>query len=208
MTTVLVVDDHPPLRLVVRQQLSQILGVGKIVEAGNGQDAVQLVREHMPGLVILDIELPRINGLEVIPRIKAIHPGVRILAVSAQDPSLFAPRVKAAGAQGYIGKVNEIPEIVRAIEVVLAGYTIFPDFGADAHAGAEIEATKKLERLSDKEIMVMQMLARGMSNKEIGDAMFISNKTVSTYKTRLMAKLGVVSLVDLVDFTRRHHISL
>jgi len=202
VTTVLIVDDHPAWRLVLKQHLSQLMGVVQILEAGNGQDAIQKVRQARPGLVILDIELPRINGLEAIPRIKAIHPGARILAVSAQDSALFARRVQAAGAQGYVGKVLEVPEIVRAVEAVMAGYTVFPASGgmpraSDAYA---------IERLSDKELVVMQMLARGMTNKEIGDAMFTSNKTISTYKTRLMAKLGLASLVELVDFARKHHL--
>ncbi|MBO9357424.1 response regulator [Bordetella petrii] len=207
MTCVLIVDDHPSLRLILRQQLSQMLGVSEIIEAGNGQDAVQAVRQSEPGLVILDIDLPKINGLDAIPRIKLIKPDVRILVISAQDPAVFAPRVKAAGAQGYISKVQELPQIVRAIEAVLAGYSIFPDVVNGAAESPEAKGTNKIERLSDKEIIVMQMLARGMSNKDIGDALFISNKTVSTYKTRLMAKLDVNTLVELVDFARKHHIA-
>lgn len=206
MTNVLIVDDHPSLRLVLRQQLSQMLGVSEIIEAGNGQDAVQAVRQHEPGLVILDIDLPKINGLEAIPRIRLIKPDVRILVISAQDPVVFAPRVHAAGAQGYISKVQELSEIVRAIEAVLAGYNIFPDIAKASSGKTDADSARKIERLSDKEIIVMQMLARGMSNKDIGDALFISNKTVSTYKTRLMAKLEVGSLVELVDFARKHHI--
>jgi len=206
VTSVLIVDDHPSLRLILRQQLSQMLGVSEIIEAGNGQDAVQAVRQAEPGLVILDIDLPKINGLEAIPRIKLIKPDIRILVISAQDPAVFAPRVKAAGAQGYISKAQELSEIVRAIEAVLAGYSIFPDVAGGSAENTGADSSKKIERLSDKEIIVMQMLARGMSNKDIGDALFISNKTVSTYKTRLMAKLEVNSLVELVDFARKHRI--
>ena len=127
MTSVLIVDDHPSLRLILKQQVSQILGVSQIIEAGNGQEALQAVRDSEPGLVILDIDLPKINGLDAIPRIKLIKPDIRILVISAQDPRVFAPRVKAAGAQGYISKVQEMSEILRAIEAVLAGYSIFPD---------------------------------------------------------------------------------
>lgn len=206
MTSVLIVDDHPSLRLILKQQMSQILGVSQIIEAGNGQEALQAVRDSEPGLVILDIDLPKINGLDAIPRIKLIKPDIRILVISAQDPRVFAPRVKAAGAQGYISKVQEMSEILRATEAVLAGYSIFPDIVRSPVQSREADGSQKIESLSDKEVIVMQMLARGMSNKHIGDALFISNKTVSTYKVRLMAKLGVGSLVELVDFARKHHI--
>src|SRR5690606_20479506 len=91
---------------------------------------------------------------------------------------------------------------VRAVEAVMAGYTVFPAGGGMARG----EAAYAIERLSDKELIVMQMLVRGMSNKEIGDAMFTSNKTISTYKTRLIAKIGVTTLVELIEFSGRQHV--
>ncbi|WP_026641401.1 response regulator transcription factor [Bordetella petrii] len=205
MTSVLIVDDHPSLRLVIRQQLSQMLGVTQIIEASNGQDAIRLVREAQPRLVVLDLDLPRLNGLDTIPRIKQARPDTRILVISAQDPLLYAPRVRAAGAQGYISKTQDVTEIVRAIETVLAGYSVYPDDCAAPQAAAR-PAADVISLLSDREITVTKLLASGMSNKAIGETLFISNKTVSTYKTRLMAKLGVRTLVELVDFARKNRI--
>ena len=209
VTTVLIVDDHPSLRLVLKMHLSQVLGVTQILEADNGQSTIQIVKDFAPGLVVLDIDIPKINGLEVIPRIRAIQPSIRILVVSGQDQSVFAPRVKTAGANGYISKEQEIGEIVNCVQAILAGYTVYPN--TDGPQAARLEPVTqnvdRLNRLSDKEIVIMQMLARGMSNKEIGDALFISNKTVSTHKARIMAKLEVQTLVDLVDFARQCHIA-
>lgn len=182
-----------------------MLGVTQIIEANNGQDAVRLVRESQPRLVILDLDLPRRNGLEIIPRIKDTKPDVRILVISAQNPSLYAPRVKAAGAQGYISKTLDVTEIVRAIETVLAGYSVYPDDCTAPQAVAG-PAADVIGLLSDREITVTKLLASGMTNKAIGETLYISNKTVSTYKTRLMAKLGVSTLVELVDFARKNHI--
>lgn len=209
MTTVLIVDDHPALRLVLKTHLLQVLGITSIIEADNGQSAIQLVKDANPGLVILDIDIPKINGLDVIPRIRSIQADIRILVVSGQDQAVFAPRVKATGANGYVSKVQEIPEIVRCVEAILAGYTVFPNIdGIPAHRQVrEAQGVERLNRLSDKEIVILQMLARGMSNKEIGDALFISNKTVSTHKTRIMGKLEVQTLVELVDFARQCHIA-
>ncbi|QVQ26828.1 response regulator transcription factor [Achromobacter deleyi] len=209
MTTVLIVDDHPSLRLVLKMHLSQVLGVTGILEADNGQATIQIVKDSAPGLVILDIDIPKINGLDVIPRIRAIQPSIRILVVSGQDQSVFAPRVKTAGANGYVSKAQEISEIIRCVEAILAGYTVFPNTEGPQAPRLErvTQNVDRLNRLSDKEIVIMQMLARGMSNKEIGEALFISNKTVSTHKTRIMGKLEVQTLVELVDFARQCHIA-
>lgn len=209
MTTVLVVDDHPSLRLVLKTHLSQVLGVTGILEADNGQSAIQAVKDSHPGLVVLDIDIPKINGLDVIPRLRALQSDIRILVVSGQDQTIFAPRVKLAGANGYVSKSQEISEILRCVEAVLAGYTVFPSNEGQhpmRQAGAH-QSSDRLSRLSDKEIVILQMLARGMSNKDIGEALFISNKTVSTHKTRIMNKLEVKTLLELIDFARQCQIA-
>ncbi|MGY6268314.1 response regulator [Achromobacter denitrificans] len=209
MSTVLIVDDHPSLRLVLKTHLAQVLGITGILEADNGQSTIQAVKDSHPSLVILDIDIPKINGLDVIPRIRAIQPDIRILVVSGQDQSTFAPRVQMAGANGYVSKLQEISEIIRCVEAVLAGYTVFPNIQTGPATGVRVKSqgVDRLNRLSDKEIIIMQMLARGMSNKEIGEALFISNKTVSTHKTRIMGKLEVHTLLELIDFARQCQIA-
>lgn len=99
MATILIVDDHPPVRVVLKTHLSQVLGVTHVLEADNGQAAIEIVRQFAPDVVILDLDIPKINGLEVIPRLKAIHPGVRILVISGQDQNTFAPRAPGGGAR-------------------------------------------------------------------------------------------------------------
>ncbi|WP_423200629.1 MULTISPECIES: response regulator [unclassified Cupriavidus] len=205
MTTILIVDDHPPLRLALRVQLSALVGVQTVLEADNGQAAVEAVRRHKPDLVVLDLDIPRISGLDVAPRLRTIHPDVRILVFSAQDPDLFAARAWQAGAQGFVSKTQDMTAFLRCVESVMTGYTVFPNGKHPVPVSTEPSADEDdgMRRLSDKEVMVLQMLARGMSNKAIGAAMFISNKTVSSYKTRIMAKLRAESLVDLIDYARR-----
>lgn len=212
MPTILIVDDHPALRLVIRTQLQQQLEMTEIVEADNGQSAVELARLHTPDLAILDLDIPRINGLDVIPRLKLAHPPMRVLVLSAQDPAIFASRALRSGAQGFVGKSQNMKEIMRSVEAVLAGYSVFPmtagGAGRDAPLSAfDIDDEAKLKLLSDKELVILQMLARGMSNKHVGDALFISNKTVSSHKTRVMQKLGVKTLVELIDFARRFKVA-
>ncbi|CAG2145726.1 Putative transcriptional regulator [Cupriavidus numazuensis] len=206
VATILIVDDHPAVRVVLKTHLSQVLGVTHVLEADNGQAAVEIVRQYAPDVVILDLDIPRINGLDVIPRLKAIQPSVRILVISGQDQNTFAPRARQAGANGYVSKTQELPEIVRCVESVLAGYSVMPD--VDGGRADGLDETRRLGSLSDKELVIMQMLAKGMSNKQIGEVLFISNKTVSTHKTRIMEKLGARSLVDVIDFARRNHIAI
>jgi len=205
MTTVLIVDDHPAVRMVLKTQVSQLLGVTSVEEADNGQTAIDMVRQSMPDLVILDLDIPKLSGLEVISRLKAIHPGIRILVLSAQDPQAFAPRAMQAGARAFVSKMQDVSEIMRCLEAVMAGYTLLPS-GIDHEPvapGRMADEKHLLERLTDKEILVLQMLAKGMSNREIGDALFISNKTVSSHKMRIMGKLKVATYLELVDFARR-----
>jgi two-component system response regulator EvgA len=203
MTTILVVDDHPAFRLVIKTHLMQLLGVAEVLEAENGQTAVEMARQSTPDLAILDLDIPRINGLEVIPRLKLAHASIRVLVLSGQDPVTFAPRAMRSGAQGFVGKSQEMREIMRGVEAVMAGYTVFPMSSGGAGMGASTNDAgeeDKLKLLSDKELMILQMLSKGMSNKVIGDALFMSDKTVSTYKSRIQEKLGLTSLAALIEF--------
>jgi two-component system, NarL family, response regulator EvgA len=205
MTMVMIVDDHPALRLVIKTHLAQVANIEDVVEAGNGQEAVELTRQHLPDLAILDLDIPRINGLDVIPRLRLAHPHIRVMILSGHDTPTFVQRAVRAGAQGFVSKTQDISEIVRGVEAILSGYSVFPVTSGTVVAPlvGELNEHAKLELLSDKELIVLQMLAKGMSNKSIGEALFISNKTVSSHKTRILQKLGVETLVDLVDFARR-----
>ncbi|MFM0605992.1 response regulator transcription factor [Paraburkholderia sediminicola] len=209
MSTILVIDDHPAFRLVIKMQLMQLLGVEDVIEADNGQTAVEMARQHTPKLAILDLDIPRISGLDVIPRLKLAHPSIRVLVLSGQDPATFAPRVMRSGVHGFVGKSQEMKEIMRGVEAVLAGYTVFPVTANGAgmspsSAGAGEE--DRLTLLSDKELVILQMLSKGMSNKAIGDALFMSDKTVSTYKSRIQEKLGLSSLAALIEFASLHRL--
>jgi two-component system, NarL family, response regulator EvgA len=209
MSSVLIIDDHPAFRLVIKLQLMQLLGIEEVIEADNGQTAVEMARQHTPKLAILDLDIPRISGLDVIPRLKLVHPPIRVLVLSGHDPATFAPRAMRSGVHGFVGKSQEMKEIMRGVEAVLAGYTVFPvtaSGGVVPSIGTEHDE-ERVRLLSDKELVILQMLSKGMSNKAIGDALFISNKTVSSHKTRVMQKLGAKSLVELIDLARRCRIA-
>ncbi|BBH47274.1 response regulator transcription factor [Pseudomonas sp. KU43P] len=203
MYSVFIVDDHPVIRLAVRMLLEnqnyKIVG-----ESDNGVDAMQMIRETLPDLVILDISIPRLDGLEVLSRFQAMALPSKVLILTAQSPALFALRCMHSGAAGYVCKQEDLSELLSAIKAVLAGYNYFPSQAvSNGHETAEADL-RLFRHVNDRELMVLQLFAQGRSNKEIASGMFLSNKTVSTYKKRLMQKLQVETLVDLIEMAKRN----
>ena len=207
MFKAMVVDDHPFIRSSVKMLLKQE-NFDVVAEADNGADAVQMAREHAPDLIVLDIGMPKLDGLEVISRISVLGLSSKILVLTSQSAQFYSMRCMKAGAAGFISKTNDINELIKAIKAVMDGYTFFPNLAGSSVRRSDVEATELdlIQTLSDRELTILQQLANGLSNKEIGEAMLLSNKTVSTYKTRLIEKLNVKSVVYLADFAKRNHL--
>ncbi|EML1097017.1 response regulator transcription factor [Pseudomonas aeruginosa] len=204
MSRILIVDDHPVIRMDMKMLLEaeghQIVG-----DTDNGVDAISLGRELKPDLVILDIGIPRLDGLEVISRLMVLALPLKILVLTGQSASLFALRSMQAGAAGFVCKQGGLAELVTAVNAVASGYSYFPSSAMrPVQQGAYSDDVELLGRLSDREVSVLQYLSQGYSNKQISEQMFISNKTVSTYKARLLLKLNAGSLVDLIEFAKRN----
>ncbi|MBH9427401.1 response regulator transcription factor [Pseudomonas aeruginosa] len=204
MSRILIVDDHPVIRMAMKMLLEaeghQIVG-----DTDNGVDAISLGRELKPDLVILDIGIPRLDGLEVISRLMVLALPLKILVLTGQSASLFALRSMQAGAAGFVCKQGGLAELVTAVNAVASGYSYFPSSAMrPVQQGAYSDDVELLGRLSDREVSVLQYLSQGYSHKQISEQMFISNKTVSTYKARLLLKLNAGSLVDLIEFAKRN----
>lgn len=203
MHSVFIVDDHPVIRLAIRMLLEN-QNYTVVGESDNGVDAMQMIRETRPELVILDISLPKLDGLEMLSRFQAMAIPLKVLVLTAQSPALFAIRCMHSGAAGYVCKQEDLSELLSAIKAVLSGYNYFPSQAlnpAQAERGQELELFRQV---NDRELMVLQLFAQGRSNKEIAKGMFLSNKTVSTYKKRLMHKLRANTLVELIDVAKRN----
>lgn len=207
MQKALVVDDHPFIRSTVKMLLKQE-GFEVVAETDNGVDAVQLVREHQPELILLDIAMPRMDGLEVLSRIAALGLTSKILILTSQSPLYYSARCMKAGAAGYISKVDDLSELIKGIKAVMSGYMYFPNLAVSSVRRSDSEASEQamIQSLSDRELSILQQLALGMSNKDIGESMLLSSKTVSTYKTRLIEKLNMKSVVYLADFAKRNYL--
>ncbi len=177
-------------------------------EADNGLDAVQLVRELTPQVIILDIGIPKLDGFTVISRIKALNVRSEILILTSQPADSVCRRCIQLGARGFVNKEEDLGSLISAIKAVEAGYTFFPSLAFDSVAPSEqLTELEQIRSLTDREVTVLQYLAQGYSNKRIGEMLFLSNKTVSTYKTRLLQKLGAASLVDLAEFAKRNSLT-
>ncbi|MCP8466656.1 response regulator transcription factor [Pseudomonas sp. ZM23] len=205
MSDILIIDDHPVIRMALRVLL-EAEGHVIVGEADNGADAIVLAKDLNPELVILDIGIPKVDGLEVISRIVSFDMPLKILILTGQSAALFAMRCMQAGASGFVCKQGGLAELVSAVSAVVAGYNYFPSTAIrqNRRVGGQLDDQELIQRLSDREMAVLQYLANGYSNKEISDQMRISNKTVSTYKTRLLLKLNARSLVDLIEFAKRN----
>ncbi|MBI6951298.1 two-component system response regulator EvgA [Pseudomonas sp. TE6288] len=203
MHSVFIVDDHPVIRLAIRMLLEN-QGYRVVGESDNGVDAMQLIRETPPDLVILDISIPKLDGLEMLSRLQAMAIQLKVLVLTAQSPALFAVRCMHSGAAGYVCKQEDLSELLSAIKAVLSGYNYFPSQALNPPPTGSNQELELFRQVNDRELMVLQLFAQGRSNKEIAKGMFLSNKTVSTYKKRLMHKLRASTLVELIDVAKRN----
>ena len=204
MTSVLIVDDHSTVRLAVRVLLERehFTVVG---EAADGEAAARMVRELCPDVVVLDIGLPGIDGLNVLKSLQLLEPAPpRIMVLTGQPANLFARRCLEAGASAFMRKDEDLEALLAAFKAMLKGYSIFPDL--PTQHGPVLTEQQRLDKLSDQEMAVLRLLADGLSNNDIADSMHLSAKTVSTYKTRIMEKLDLGSFVEMLDLWRRHSI--
>lgn len=198
MKRIVIIDDHPIIRGTIASVLHADPELDMVGECGDGEDGLKMVLTECPDLVILDLDLPRLDGLSMIRRIRAQNLKTCILVLSAKPEHVMASYTRNAGANGYVSKGREISELITALKTVLFGYDCFPVDTTD-HA-----TESGLKSLSTREVEVLQHLARGASNRDIASRLFLSDKTVSTYKSRIQEKLGLSSLAALIEFASLH----
>lgn len=208
MIRVLIVDDHDLVRVGIRRILEAAEGIEVCGEADGGEGALRLNREKPADVVLMDVNMPGMGGLEATRRILASHPDthVMILTVHAQAP--FPTQLLNAGASGYLTKGCASEELVDAIRRVAKGGRYVSADIAQQLALSMLPGGHKspLDELSHREIEVMMMLVQGQEIQEIADTLHISHKTVRTYKARLYEKLDVKNAVDLTHMAIRHGI--
>ncbi|MGK4445015.1 acid-sensing system DNA-binding response regulator EvgA [Yersinia enterocolitica] len=200
----IIIDNHPLARAVIRNLLENA-GVNVLFESDNGAEALKLMKNDQPDVVILDADMPRLSGIEVIVKLrKKRYIGI-IIVVSANNDLFYSQRSADAGANAFISKKHCITDIIPAIEAAQKGYSYFPFISDELNVKPTSEK-EKLDLLSMQEIKVMRYILDSLSTMSIASEMRISSKTVSTYKSRLMDKLECKTLMDLFSFARRNKI--
>ena len=202
---VLLADDHALLREGLRALLSSIEDVEIVAEVANGREAVRRALELVPDVVLMDIGMPDMNGVEATAQLVAKLPSVRIIVLSMHGDAEHVQRALKGGAAGYLLKESAAAEVVAAVRAVHLGREYFSP-AVVRHARRRAAGTP-LERLSSRERQVLQLVAEGRTSAEIAALVHLSPKSIDTYRSRLMRKLGVEDIAALVKFAIRHGIT-
>jgi two-component system, NarL family, response regulator LiaR len=197
MLNVLLAEDHKIVRQGTRLFLES-MGVQIVGEATTGVEAVRLARELQPDVVLMDIHMPELTGVEATRRIRHDNPNVRVLVLTAYDDPAYVHALLEAGADGYVLKTAEFTQLYRALMDVAVGRTAFDDELMAKAAQHEQNAPKLVEGLTDRELEILHLAARGLTNKEIGKALFISDRTVQGHLQNVYQKLGVGTRTEAV----------
>jgi DNA-binding NarL/FixJ family response regulator len=206
MIRLMIADDHAIVRGGLRQLLSLAPDIEVLAEAVDGAQVLEGLRHALPDLLLLDVNMPGLSGPELITRIKSHWPALPILVLSMHNEAQVAARVLKAGASGYVTKDSEMEVLLSAIrKVASGGKFIVPELAEklvfDVSLGSD---QPPHQNLSDRELEVFRLLVAGLGVNDIATQLCISNKTVSTHKTRLMEKLNLGSTAELVRYAMQH----
>lgn len=202
MTRILIADDHAILRKGLRRILTEINEGYDIDEASNGYEVIEKIRERDYDLILLDISMPGLSGLDALKQIKAENPKLPVLILTMHPEEQYALRSLKAGASGYLTKESVPDELMNAIRKILRGGKYISNSLAERLAFAIDEKTEKQphELLSDREYQVFCLIAAGKGLTEIAEEMSLSVKTVSTYRSRILEKMKMKSNAELIHY--------
>jgi len=204
---VLVVDDHDLVRTGITRMLADIDGLQVIGQADSGEESLKRARELKPDVVLMDIKMPGIGGLEATRKLLRSHPDMRVIAVTACEDDPFPTRLLQAGASGYLTKGAGLEEMVQAIRLVFAGQRYLSPQIAQQLALKSFQpqsAGSPFDTLSEREIQIALMIANCHKVQAISDKLCLSPKTVNTYRYRIFEKLSIDSDVELALLAVRH----
>lgn len=202
----LIADDHPMTRRGVRRLIEEAYADAEVTEAVEGAAALAAVRDQAFDLIVLDLSMPEVGGLEALARLQRIRPDQRVLVLSMHAEREFAVRCINEGASGYITKERGPEELLGAIARIMGGRRyVSPEIAEALVDGSLGGATASPhERLSSREFAVLRLLARGLTVSEAGERLSLSPKTVSTYRARILDKLGLANNIELSRYCTRH----
>ncbi len=206
---VLIVDDHTLVRDGIRALLGLVADIEVVGEATNGRDALEKVEQLAPDVVLMDLSMPIMGGLETTRRIRKKHPATKVLALTQYDDSDYVVPVIEAGARGFVTKMAAFSELASAIQAVYSGDSYLSPSAAKAlvqeyQQKTTVEGEKDpYNQLTDREREVLKLVVEGYTAREIADILVISPKTVEWYKSNLMNKINIHNKTDLIKFAIR-----
>ncbi|RCK79107.1 MAG: DNA-binding response regulator, LuxR family [Candidatus Ozemobacter sibiricus] len=207
MIRVLVVDDHPLLRKGLCETAAETTDIQVVGEAADGAAALQWLDQHPCDVVTLDLSLPGLHGLDVLEQIRARHKGVNVLVMTMHAEEHYAARAFKLGAAGFLPKDAPPATFIEAVRKIASGGRYIPPDLAERLLFRDHRADRPPhEILSHREFMVLKMIGAGKAPREIGEALAISVKTVSTYRARILEKLHKKTGADLVKYCIEHHL--
>ena len=207
---VLIADDHAIIREGLRVMLGNQQDMVVVALATNGREAIQLVDEHKPDVAVIDISMPELNGVEAIQQMMPRHPRLQVVVLSIHENKPYVYRALKAGAMGYLIKETAGLEVVDAVRAVYHGERYLSQRIMDLLTTESFQKNKSLsdmgplEILSPRERQILQLVAEGKTSQEIAERLWISSKTVDTYRSRLMHKIRVEDMASLVKFAIQH----
>lgn len=207
---VLIADDHALVRAGIRELVARLPVVTDVLEAADGSEALAAVIEHKPDLVLMDIAMPRMNGLEATSRIAKASPATRVIILSMHRSAEFVRTAFQVGATGYLLKASAVSELQEAVQAVVHGAVyVSPAIRAtfDDWRHRRVKLTGRshpLAELTPRQREIVQLVAEGLSNRQIAGALHIHIKTVESHRTELMKRLGIHDVAGLVRYAIRH----
>jgi len=202
---IIVIDDHDLVRFGLVRLLSDVAGIRVVADGNSGQRAVELAKEHEPDIILMDLRMPGMDGIEATKKIQRLFPEIKIIAVTACDDDPFPARLLQAGASGYLTKGASTDEMIQAIKTVMAGKKYLTPSIAQKLALQSLGASDNpFNDLSDREMQIATMICSCKKVQEISDTLCLSPKTVNTYRYRVFEKLSVTSDVELTHLAIRH----
>jgi DNA-binding NarL/FixJ family response regulator len=204
--TVLLVEDHAVVREATAEIVDHQPDMRVVGQAGTGDEAITLTRETLPHVIVMDIAMPKLNGLDATRQIVADHPDCRVLVLTAHEGEQYIIQLLEAGAMGYLPKTASLDELLEAIRTVARGESVLPPTVAAVvvrHLAGKEASDKPTQPLTDRELEVLRLAAQGLTNYEIAQQLYISVRTVEAHLTHAYNKLGVSSRTEAVVYAIR-----
>ncbi|MGH9700204.1 MAG: response regulator [Candidatus Acidiferrales bacterium] len=210
---IVIADDHPIVRRGVRMVIEAGVGMEVCAEASNGLEAVEHVKQHAPDLVVMDLIMPEMDGMEATRQVREISPATEVLVFSTHFADGIARDLLRSGARGYVLKTDPPSELAAAIDRIRHKGTFFTSCLAESMTGSYINQLEEGEggalpgtSLTPREVQVVQLLAQGKCNKEVAVALDVSTRTVESHRTHIMRKMKFANYAELVRFAVRNNL--